>query len=292
MKNIPVRHLRSAVTEPAFSGHFNIRDIKTMLNGNDLIQELHRHDFFFILALQDGTGHHEIDFELYQVTGNSVFCMRPGQVHQLTLHRDCTGYLMAFNAGFYRPEDKLSLQKLRRATYRNHCQLQKNRFEKLYTILKNIFQEYTYKEDDYQGVIKASLDIFFIEFVRQSQNTDQQATHINSYRQERLEEFFELLQANITTLKQVSQYTELMNLSLYQLNEITKTTMAKTASDLINEHIILEAKRYLLATFNQIKIISEQLGYDDVSYFIRFFKKHTGYSPDVFRQNFRKVLDK
>lgn len=78
-----------------------------------------------------------------------------------------------------------------------------------------------------------------------------------------------------------------MNLSPYQLNEITKATIGKTASELINEHIILEAKRYLLATPNQIKDIADHLGYEDVSYFIRFFKKHTGYSPEAFRHNLR-----
>jgi YesN/AraC family two-component response regulator len=61
--------------------------------------------------------------------------------------------------------------------------------------------------------------------------------------------------------------------------------MAKTASELINEYIILEAKRYLLATPNQIKEIADQLGYEDVSYFIRFFRKQTGYSPEAFRHN-------
>ena len=63
--------------------------------------------------------------------------------------------------------------------------------------------------------------------------------------------------------------------------------MGKTVSALINEQIILEAKRYLLATSGQVKDIADQLGYEDVSYFIRFFKKQTGYSPEAFRKNFK-----
>ena len=38
---------------------------------------------------------------------------------------------------------------------------------------------------------------------------------------------------------------------------------------------------------NQIKDVADHLGYEDVSYFIRFFKKQTGYSPESFRHNFR-----
>jgi YesN/AraC family two-component response regulator len=79
----------------------------------------------------------------------------------------------------------------------------------------------------------------------------------------------------------------MMKLSPYQLNAITKATIGKTTSDLINEHLVLEAKKHLLATTNQVKDIAFQLGFEDVSYFIRFFKKHTGYSPEVFRHNSR-----
>jgi AraC-like DNA-binding protein len=81
----------------------------------------------------------------------------------------------------------------------------------------------------------------------------------------------------------VSFYADLLNLSSYQLNAITKATLGKTCSELINEFIILEAKRTLLATSNQVNQIAYHLGYEDVSYFIRFFKKHTGYSPEAFR---------
>ncbi|HRW99910.1 MAG TPA: AraC family transcriptional regulator [Cyclobacteriaceae bacterium] len=51
--------------------------------------------------------------------------------------------------------------------------------------------------------------------------------------------------------------------------------------------MLLEAKRYLLATSNQVNQIAFQLGYEDVSYFIRFFKKLTGNTPEAFRKNFR-----
>jgi AraC-like DNA-binding protein len=88
-------------------------------------------------------------------------------------------------------------------------------------------------------------------------------------------------------MKNVSHYADLLSLSPYQLNAITKASVGKTASDLITEQIILEAKRYLLATPNQIKDVADHLGYEDVSYFIRFFKKHTGHSPDAFRRNFK-----
>ncbi len=285
MKKIPVRNIASA-KEPD-SGRFSIRKIQAILNGKELSHDLHRHNFFFVLAVRTGEGVHEIDFTPHQVVDRSVFLLRPGQVHQLRLNAGATGYLMEFDNGFYHPKDKAAVQRLRKASSKNYCLPEASRFEKLDTVLSSIFEEQTNKHEGYQDVIKANLDIFYIEFLRQSSNPENPATPAGSYIQERYEEFIELLESHLTSLKQVSQYTDLMSLSSYQLNEITKTAVGKTASALIDEYIILEAKRYLLATPNQIKDVADHLGYEDVSYFIRFFKKHTGYSPDVFRRNFK-----
>lgn len=283
MENIPVRAIKATQKEPDLSNIFNIRDIGDLLAGKDMVQELHRHDFFYVLALEKGTGNHEIDFISYEVSDNTVFLMRPGQVHQLMLKAGCAGYLMAFKPDFYYSIDKISNQQLRKAGKKTFYQMDASRFKKLLSILTHIFQEYSNKQEWHQEVIKANLNIFFIELVRQ--NGKNPSDNVNTYTLERLEEFTDLLETHISTHKQVSQYAEMLHLSHYQLNAITKATLGKTCSEIINEHIILESKRYLLATSNQVSQIAYHLGYEDVSYFIRFFKKHTGYSPEAFRQH-------
>lgn len=194
---------------------------------------------------------------------------------------------MEFDTTFYHPTDNLPNQRLMKASKKNFCGFEDSRFKKLLSLLVDMFNEYAGKQEGYVDVIKASLDIFFIEYIRQSKNADDTFKNANSYEQERLENFLELLGVHIANKKQVSQYADLLNISTYQLNAITRATLGKPASELINEQIILEAKRYLLATPNQVKDIADHLGYEDISYFIRFFKKHTGYSPEAFRRNFK-----
>jgi AraC-like DNA-binding protein len=285
MKSIPVRQIVQDQTAIRSLEKFRIREVAALLDGQDLIQELHRHDFFFVLVLQSGAGIHEIDFTTYNIYDGSIFMLRPGQVHQLTLKAGSAGYLMEFNSEFYQPESKPSKQRLLKASNKAFCRPQRARFSRLHTIMSSIFQEHTDKQEGYRDAIKASLELLFIEMVRQSPAPGNISNERTNYAQSRLEEFQTLLEQHITDKKQASQYAQLMNLSLFQLNNVTKTTVGKAASELINEHIILEAKRYLLATPNQVKDIAYHLGYEDVSYFIRFFKKHTGYAPEMFRQN-------
>jgi AraC-like DNA-binding protein len=285
MKNIPIRNIRTIRQEPVFLETFTIRKINGLLNGIDMVQELHRHSFYFILALEKGQGSHIIDFTTYPVSDHSVYFMRPGQVHELVLKSGCTGFLIQFTSEYYFPNDKTSVRLLRKAAKMNYYHPKPTAFLKLAGILNNISEEFTLQQEGYLEVIKASMGIFFIELARQQ--TDASGANPNPYMQERLEELLSLLETHILEIKQVSEYASMMNLSLYQLNSITRETLGKTCSQLINEHIILEAKRYLLATSNQVNQVADHLGYEDVSYFIRYFKKQTGYSPEAFRSKFK-----
>ncbi len=283
MKKIPVRHIKDSF----FLDRFSIRAIESLVAEGDLIHELHRHDFYFVLFIKNGTGEHEIDFIKYEVDNYSVFFIRPGQVHQLKLGKGSTGFMLQFTSDFYAPRENPASVVLRKVSNKSHCHLSTERFEKVALLLQAIFQEFTQKQDRYKEVVKASLDILFIELVRQSSNLNKIANAAKIYTQERLEELQELLEKNIHTKKQVSEYAEMLSITPYQLNAITKALLQKTGSELINEHIILEAKRMLIGTGNQVNLVADMLGYDDPSYFIRFFKKQTGLTPEAFRQNFK-----
>jgi len=287
MKTIPVRRITSAQTLPSSAGLFSVRDLEQVLNGRHLLHDLHRHDFYFVLALQSGSGVHEIDFVQYPVQPNAVFILRPGQVHKLELTADTTGFLLEFDLSFYQPKNTIAEHRWKKASSKNYCEVEAVQFNKLYTHLAAIFEEYSQKQEGYYEAIKANLDLFFLEYIRQSKNPNSIAKGENGYIQERFEELVRLLETNIVSMKNVSDYANLLSLSPYQLNSIAKTSVGKTVSDLIDHQIILEAKRHLIATPAQVKEVADQLGYEDPSYFIRFFKKHTGHSPDAFRKNFK-----
>jgi AraC family transcriptional regulator, transcriptional activator of pobA len=287
MDSIPKIHLNTANKQPDSSEGFSIKDIKVLLAGKDMVHELHRHDFFHVVALKKGMGTHEIDFTSYKFTDKSLFFMRPGQVHRLILKAGSTGYLMEFKTDFYIPPSRVSKKLMCKTINKNLCHQDAKRFQKLFYILTYIFREYTDKHVDYDEAIKAVLDVFFLELVRNRHDRKSPPDNSNLYMQERFEEFLELLEIHISEKKLVSQYADLMHLSSYQLNAVTKATQGKTCSELINDHIILEAKRQLLASSSLVNQIAFQLGYDDISYFIRIFKSRTGYSPESFRKSFK-----
>ncbi len=192
---------------------------------------------------------------------------------------------MEFGKNFFHAD--IHKQLLRKIGNKSLFQLDVKSSNKVQTILGSIHEEYRNRKEGFREVIQASLSIFLIELARQQDHQGLQADTRNDYAQERLQDFLDLLEKHIGTHKQVSYYADKLNLSRFQLNSITKTLIGKTAAELIDDQILLESKRYLLATSNQVNQIAYHLGYEDVSYFIRFFKKHTGHTPEMFRQNSR-----
>jgi AraC family transcriptional regulator, transcriptional activator of pobA len=287
MKTIPIRSIQPQDPKANLLEGFKIRSIQELLAGKDMKQDLHRHDFYFILVVCKGSGIHTIDFIEHRVKANAIFMLRPGQVHKLQLRAGSEGYLLELSKDFQFPS-RTGNELLRKATNRNYCQLVKPGSAALYTILQAMLEEFRAKPEGFVNVIKANLEIFFIQYFRhrqQDERSDNAKT--NPYQQEKLQEFLDLLELNINSEKRASAYADMVSLSPFQLNSITKKLLGKTVADLIEDQILLEAKRYLLATSNQVNQIAFQLGYEDVSYFIRLFKKLTGQTPEAFRKNFR-----
>lgn len=287
MKKIPARHIKPSIKEPDVPGRFVIRSLSELLAGKDMLQELHRHSFYYILILEKGLGEHRIDFVSYPMADRSIYFMRPGQVHELILKKVCKGFLVQFPDDFYLQADTSTKQILRKVSTTNYYLPDTESSKRIVSVMKTLLRETSDKKEKYEYAVTVNLQLFFIELLRLEISTVKSSVNNRTYAQERLEEFQELIGINSSTHKQTSWYAEKLRLTLYQLNAITNATVGKTSSSVIQDYILLEAKRYLLATSNQVNEISWHLGYEDVSYFIRFFKKHTGYSPDAFRNNFK-----
>ena len=97
-----------------------------------------------------------------------------------------------------------------------------------------------------------------------------------------------LVEAHFKTEHSVSFYAELLYKSPKTLSNLFATYNHKTPSQVIQERILIEAKRLLSYTEKPVKNITFELGFEDVSYFSNFFKKHSGSSPQEFRNKVGK----
>jgi len=100
-----------------------------------------------------------------------------------------------------------------------------------------------------------------------------------------LQKLKDAIEENFKTRHSASEYADLLYISPKSLAKITKSHFNKTLSSLINERIIIEAKRELYLTDKTVKEIAYELGYEDEFYFSRFFKTNTDLSPQLYRDS-------
>jgi AraC family transcriptional regulator, transcriptional activator of pobA len=78
-------------------------------------------------------------------------------------------------------------------------------------------------------------------------------------------------------------YGEKLGMTVDRLNDHVKRATGVTAGHLIRQRVLIDAKRRLVFTAQQIHDIAEELGFTDASHFARFFRKQTGTTPHEFR---------
>ncbi|WP_295720659.1 helix-turn-helix domain-containing protein [Mucilaginibacter sp.] len=100
-----------------------------------------------------------------------------------------------------------------------------------------------------------------------------------------LRKFNLLVEMNFRTQHSVSYYAEQLNRSPKTLSNLFALYNHKTPIQIIQERILIEAKRLLFYTDKSAKQITYELGFDDAAYFSNYFKKHTSFSPSEFRSN-------
>ena len=96
--------------------------------------------------------------------------------------------------------------------------------------------------------------------------------------------FKDLLETNFKNQKQVNFYAKELIITEKRLNQATSKVFGKTPKEIIDDRIILEAKRVLAHTTESIKEIGYVLGFDEPTNFIKYFKKHSLVTPVEFRE--------
>ena len=101
MKGIPVRCIKGEKSRSKPIGGFKIYNLEKLLGDREMHQNTHRHDFYFVMLIENGKGEHTIDFQSYSISKYDVFFLKPGQVHSHYLLAGCKGYIIKFKDSFF-----------------------------------------------------------------------------------------------------------------------------------------------------------------------------------------------
>lgn len=263
-----------------------------LVSSHKHIEKPHRHDFYVTVLFTKGKGTHEIDFQKYDVSEGSLFFLSPGQVHSWELSDDTDGYIFFFSQEFY--DMHYVNQHLRNFPFFNSVvfsrklQLETADLKKAVMVCKEIENEYHSQNLMKEELMLSLITKMYINSARQfskDYNTLNSSASVSYFKH--YQDFENLLEKYFTIQKSISHYASLMDISPKHLNRITQTIVQKTATEVITERVMLEAKRMLMYLNESLVEIAFRLGYEEYSYFVRVFRKSSGITPTQFIKKYK-----
>lgn len=248
--------------------------------------EPHRHNYFEFFYFQNGGGIHLIDFVPFPIESDAIHIVAPGQVHQVKRELDSNGFVFLFDINLF--DNYKTIENF----LIDHTCLDVESFKPVYHfndkikkseisfVVNKAWREYNTKEPYKNQLVTNLLAELMLYCMRQK--TDSNSLNTNPYHSQYIA-FRRLLNSEFKTLKKVTDYAALLNLTEKQLNEIVFKRTGETVSTLIFKQVILEAKR-LLNTGMPAKEVSYALNFLDPGHFSKFFKNQTGISPSEFKK--------
>ncbi|MBN1971486.1 MAG: helix-turn-helix domain-containing protein [Candidatus Delongbacteria bacterium] len=273
----------------SLSSEFEIIDLaSTFSKFNKIMTKPHRALFYTIIYIESGNGVQYIDFEPVNIIDNSIIFIPKDAVTVYDKNCNYKGFSILFTESFFCNEinDIVLLKNCIpfNDIYKRKQIILKDRTNLIYEflkIMKLIFQEDSDSKLD--QILRSTLR----GFILYSEKIMKESDHIDLAYDENIQiinSFRSLIENKYKNEKNVNRYVERLNVNEKKLSRTTKTLLGKTPKEMIDERVILEAKRLLTYSDNSVKEIGFELGFDEPTNFIKFFKRKVLVSPLEFKQ--------
>jgi len=292
MKNLTQIPLHKQEASP--TGGINVKHLEIKANELQLPESLyhdvfdkHMDDHYSIGLVTKGSVTVHCDMEEITVTKNSLFVMKPFQVHAVN-------HISANAGGYFVGIESFLMPQMCRTLFGNLTP--KQQFLSIPTALQQTLlqtidllhtahdEQNSYKHHILNGYFNAYVhlvaSLYATVDIKNNIPLNNQAAIIASQ--------FNALLAQHSFLKLPSFFAQKLNITTAHLNYCLKAVTGFTITHWLQDTMITEAKKQLYYTDNDSKQIAFALGYDDHAYFARLFKKLTNYTPLAFRKKFRE----
>ena len=252
-----------------------------------------------IIICRKGRAVININYKNWQLFEGAVITVFPNDVVELKVEedtsleantsskKDASSYfeveMLEYNSSLLR-EASLQLEQtvyssLREDRCRQDSPVVTNIINCMFALLKVYFEQH--ECNCISQLVLFQLKAFFIGFHEYLQRNPQyRQDEVKSYRvRELFNRFMMLMERDYKVSRDVNYYANLMNITSKYLTNIVRQVTGHTPKTIIDQYTILQLKMQLKRSPQSIKEIAWEYHFTDVSFFCRYFKKHTGKTP-------------
>lgn len=249
----------------------------------------HRKDFYLFAFVRQGSSRNWVDGTPFTLKPNALYFSSPQQVF-LKENGTYDATCICFTQEFLDIEEPGQFNRLPIIQNRhNGHELRLSTADVVFIedIFGRMLAEQEHGQSLRNSMLLAYLRVFLI-YLSRLYNTQFSASH-GSPDRHLFNQFKSLVSENFTQWHDVATYAGMLNLSAGHFSELIKKQSGKTPIEHIHDRLLLEAKRLLFHTDASVKEIAFQLGFEEASYFNRFFKRLTSATPLSYRGTIREM---
>ena len=268
---------------------FEIVDIaKLYKEFKDTLTTTHRTGFYHIIWFQQGSPTHLVDFNPIKIKPNTLLFLNKDTVQRFDNKTKFEGKAILFTDSFFcktETDTKFLQNSILFNDLFSVSQIQVKKQSKLFTgLLQQMMEELKNTKDNSQAdILQNLLHNFLLHSERERRK--QNFTEIKKGADlDYVMLFKDRLAIGYKSQKQVNYYAKEIIITEKRLNQATTKVLGKSPKQLIDDRIMLEAKRILAHTTESVKEIGYNLGFEEPTNFIKYFKKHSKFTPSEFRE--------
>lgn len=272
-------------------------DIHQRCNSKSVI-DVHRLDFYMIFLVTEGEGLQTFGLQEHYIRKNMLCFVSPDMISAWKAEGDeQRGYYCSFSDDFFNlgRDNKNFLQELPFFQLDGNAVLhltdeQTKHYLALFEMMHTEYkQRDAFSDDILRGYLLAILNKAYAQYpsgAKLHAESNRSAIRLlKSFTALYMRDFKTINNGNAIKLKRIADYADELGISQNHLNDTIKALTGKSAGQLIKDQLIRQATMCLKHSHKSISEIAYRLGYDDPSYFARYYKSQTGRTPAEFRNN-------
>ncbi|WP_398472009.1 helix-turn-helix domain-containing protein [Tardiphaga sp.] len=290
---IPHYFLYQERSQEIDASFLHIEPIVVRSSRHDWIIRTHTHpDHHQILLLSKGGGTIEVEDEAWRLTPGTLIMVPAMTVHGFRFKRGTNGLVITVSTSYLRSilrDDPDLLSSLARpARFLPQDLGDSIELNKVFAALE---REFVWAAPGRSAAIRAYLHLIAIT-VRRLHGKLEKPAKAGTHGVDTVLRFRELIEVSYRNHLPLSALARKLGITTARLNALCRSTTGKSSLELINDRLLVEAKRKLLYSSQNVAEIAASLGYSDPAYFNRFFSKSVGKSPGALRKSFLSTFKK
>lgn len=270
-----------------FSGdfiHHELLETRSKIYNWDITEHLHT-DLFQVFIIRAGNGLLLSENQKMVLETPCVLLVPNNTLHGFVFQSDIAGEVLTFPESFiekifqHSPHIILEINRLQQFSFKPTPE----KFAEILLLKDKMEAEMDRQQPEKQTVLQLLFQILLIDLYRLHLVTEPRIVKSDNRTLDYFHSFQKNIRQSVHESKSICQYAKELNITPVHLNRICRSLVQKSALQVVHEHLINEAKKYLLETSYSISELSYFLDFKDPAHFSKLFKKYTGMTPGAFR---------